>query len=78
MRNGFFIGAVWSILLLCLFTIIPGCTTGSQQDNLTAADEDRLFLKMPGGFTIIARNTRRKTDGIVRFDWKAPALYRIP
>ena len=77
MRNGFFIGAVWSILLLCLFTIIPGCTTGSQQDNLTAAELRTAFLENAGRIQDYRSEYTGKSDGKVRFDWKAPALYRM-
>jgi outer membrane lipoprotein-sorting protein len=69
-------GIVLLLLFVLLFTLVPGCTT-EQETNFTTKELGSEYL----GHANLIHDYRAlygsKTEGKVRFLWKAPALYRM-
>ncbi|MCX6688469.1 MAG: hypothetical protein NTZ39_02050 [Methanoregula sp.] len=76
MKPGHFWLFAGTLLLLGFCMIIPGCITG-QNNNLTAAELGTAFLDHAAGIHDYRSEYTSTTDGRVRFDWKAPSLYRM-
>jgi outer membrane lipoprotein-sorting protein len=77
MKDGLFWLFAGTLILLGFCIIIPGCTTSSQNGNLSAADLRTTFLDSAGRIHDYRSEYTAKMGETVRFDWKTPALYRM-
>jgi len=66
-----------TLIFLGFCVIATGCTTPGQYDNLSVAELRTAFLDSAGRIHDYRAEYSAKTDGIVRFDWKAPTQYRM-
>jgi len=64
------------MLLLGISSIVPGCMN-SQETRVTPVDLASTFLNHADMITDYQSEYTSTSDGTVRFDWKAPALYRM-
>ena len=76
MKPGHFWFFAGTLLFLGFCSSIPGCIT-SQTNNLTTAELGTVFLDHAGRIHDYRSEYNSTTDGRVRFDWKAPSLYRM-
>ena len=77
MQNSFFPGIALGLLLLLSCIVFTGCTTVGPQDNLTAAGIRTAFLASSDKIADYRSEYSTKTNGLVRFDYKKPGLYRM-
>jgi len=64
------------MLLIGISSIIPGCMN-SQETSFTPVDLASTFFNHADLITDYQSEYTSTSDGTVRFDWKAPALYRM-
>jgi outer membrane lipoprotein-sorting protein len=64
------------MLLLGISSIVPGCVN-SQETRFTPVDMAGTFFSHADLITDYQSEYTSTSDGTVRFDWKAPALYRM-